>query len=489
MNTSVKSKNRRFTALAWILAAMVLIVAIPLNLIFGRINFTYDMTPNSMYTLSKTTTNYLDELDQKGIVVDVYYLDNFSNLENNLETLALYRTLLAYKEHKCFNLQSFDPDVEPAKLRALNPDGVFNLSRGDFLFVYNGMTKRLPGELTYVFKVDENDRVVSADFRAENYFTGYIKTVVDGELPVLYFLEGHGEVPLTEMSLLKSNLGNNNYGARPLNLMTADAVPDDCRILVIASPEYDLEDDEYDKILAYTKTGGNVSVFMNPNDAKTTYPNLERLLASYCVGMRYDRITETDENRRSRGETYAMMCDINEQTDSSKEDLTSMLLPENNDLETFMPYSRSFYNIYGANFSSIDTDAMIKTAVTAQSEPWGGTSKDPETITGQELALAMYAKDPDRNDSKLTVFGSSDFITDTGSKNVYFVNPLTLFQATITWMYNSDVDMNIPNKERTYDSLNINSASEASSMIALFIGFPVLIAAIGVVVWLRRKDA
>ena len=489
MNTSVKSKNRRFTALAWILAAMVLIVAIPLNLIFERINYTYDMTPNSMYTLSKTTTNYLDELDQKGIVVDVYYLNNFSALENDLETLALYRTLLAYQEHKCFNLHCFDPDVEPAKLRELNPEGMFNLSRDDFLFVYNGMIKRLPGSLTYVFKVDDNDRVVSADFRAENYFTGYMKTVVDGELPILYFLEGHGEVPLTDMAQLKANLGNNNYGAKQLNLATAEAVPDDCRILVIASPQYDLQDDEYDKILEYTKTGGNVSVFMNPNDSKTTYPNLERLLASYCIGMRYDRITETDDDRHSTGKTYALMCDINEQTDENKEDLTSMLLPENGGLDTFMPYSRSFYNVYGANFSSIETDALIKTAVTAQSEPWGGDAKDTETMTGQQLALAMYSKDPGRNDSKLTVFGSSDFIVDTGSKNAFFVNPVTLFQTTITWMYNSDVDMNIPNKERTFDSLNINSSSEASGMIALFIGFPILIAAIGVVVWLRRKDA
>ena len=56
-------------------------------------------------------------------------------------------------------------------------------------------------------------------------------------------------------------------------------------------------------------------------------------------------------------------------------------------------------------------------------------------------------------------------------------------------MYNSDLDMNIQNKERTFDSLDVNGSGEASGLIALFIGFPVLVAAAGVVIWLRRKDA
>ena len=49
--------------------------------------------------------------------------------------------------------------------------------------------------------------------------------------------------------------------------------------------------------------------------------------------------------------------------------------------------------------------------------------------------------------------------------------------------------MNIQDKARSFDSLNVNSSAEASGLIALFVGFPVLIAAIGVVVWLRRKNA
>ncbi len=487
-NSSINKKNRKFTALAWVLAILVLVVAIPLNLIFDRLNVTMDMTPNSMYSLSKTTTDYLNELDSKGITVDVYFLTEMEELEGDLEVLALYRTLLNYDKHPCFNLIDFDPDTEPERLRSINPDNKFNLSSGDFLFVYGDMVKRLPGTMMYTYGTDADNNVVSAEFRAENYFTGYMKTVVEGELPMLYFLEGHGENTLEQMTQLTANLKNNNYGAAALNLTTAASVPDDCRILVIANPKYDLTPDEYSKILKYTQDGGNISLLLSPNQDKTAYPNIEQLLYTYCIGMNYDRVTESDENRHSHTDPYAMMCDLQPASDESSDDLTAALLPAVNSLPTYMPYSRSFFSVYGPNVANVSSDVLIATAETAKSEPYGGDVQDAQAVTGQKLTLAMYAVDAERGGSKAIVFGSGDIITNEGAGSAYFINPLQLFLTSITWMYNSDVDMNIANKSRTFDSLNVTSSSEASALMGVFIGFPILIVVIGVVVWLRRKD-
>jgi hypothetical protein len=56
-------------------------------------------------------------------------------------------------------------------------------------------------------------------------------------------------------------------------------------------------------------------------------------------------------------------------------------------------------------------------------------------------------------------------------------------------MYDSDVDMNIENKARTYDTLNVNSSAEASTLMAIFVAYPAIIAALGIFIWLRRKNA
>ena len=486
---SITAKNKRFTALAWILAILVLIVAVPLNLIFERVNVNFDLTPNKMYTLTETTRDYLDKLDAMGKTVDVYFLTKLDDLKDDLECLALYRTLLAYKEHKCINLIDFDPDTDPESLRKINPNGIYNLSSGDFLFVYNGLVKRLPGSLMYTYQLDEDEKVVGAEFRAENYFTGYIKSVVEGITPTVYFLSGHNEVPLSEMTKLQANLGNYNYGAKELNLMTDGHIPSDCCILVIASPKTDLTEEEYNKILVYAQNGGHLSILMSPDDSDTIFMNIEKLLSNYCIGMNYNRVEETDSNRRSHSETYAMMCDIIQANSETGEDLTSALLPNVNNVLTYMPYSRSFFTIYGTNYSSLTADTLIRTRTTARSIPYGGRSLDPQTTEGEAEVLSMYVIDKEHNDSKLVVFGSSDIITDTGTGSPYFINPLQLFLTTITWMYDSDLDMSIQDKARTYDSLNVNSSGEASGLVALFIGFPALIAVIGVVVWIRRKNA
>jgi len=488
LNTSVNSKNKRYTAVAWILAALVLAIAIPLNLIFDRLNAYIDMTPNSLFTLTDTTENYLDELDRQNITVDVYFFGDLEEVANSLELLAFYRTVLAYDAHDCFNFKAVDPDADPELASSINPNGIYNLSDYDTIFIYGSNVKRLPSTMMYVYETDSDGNVVSAEFRGENYITSYLYSVINGVQPTVYFLEGHGEVAFDHLSQLTANLGNYNYGTATLNLLNAESVPDDACIVVAAAPQYDITEDEYDKLLAFTEKGGHLALFLSPNSAELNYTNLERLMLGYCIGMDYDTVGETDSGRYYSKDHSIFLADLVEASEDSEEDLTSALMTDNS-IPTYMPASRSFYQVYGSNFSTCALDTLIQTQSTAYADPCGGTYQDNDRVEGQILTLSMYSIDSLRNYSKMVVFGSAEIITDEGVASAFYINPLNLFLTTITWMYDSDIDMNIENKAKTYDSLNINSSEEASGMIALFIALPVLVAAAGIVVWLRRKDA
>lgn len=488
----IHAKNKKFTAIAWALAALMLAVMIPLNLIFERLDINFDMTSNSMYTLTKTTTDYLDALDKQGIVVDVYFLTPMEELEGEPEVLALYQTLLAYDAYECFNLIDIDPDTEPQVLKKLNPDGFYNLSDYDFMFVHGDMVKRMPGKLMYTYEYetgeDGSQSVISASFNAENYFTGAMKSVVDGVQPTVYFLEGHGEIPLTEMTKLQANLGNYNYGAAQLNLINAEKVPDDACIVMIAGPTSDITEEEYEKLSDFLDLGGNVTLLMTPNDAELSYINLTSLMGEFCIGMDYDRIYETDSARHVSGNPYIFLCDLEPAGENAEIDLTGPLL-EDNTILTYMPASRSFYSIFGSNYQTLNMDTLIATQNTAYGEPYGGTFEDPDPIEGKKMYLAMYSEDSLRKNAKMAVFGSAEFITDDAMATDYYINPVNLFLSTITWMYNSDVDMEIDNKNKTYDALNVKSEDAATGYIALFVAVPVAITLVGVIIWLRRKDA
>lgn len=482
-------KNTKFTLIAWVMAVLVLVAAIPVNLLFDKLDFRFDMSSNELYTLTSTTTDYLDKINDKHITI--YCLVDMDDLKADPSMMALSSTLEQYDSYDCIDLVTFYPNEHPEIIKELDPEGYYLSDNGD-LFVKceeTGMVKWIEGQTTYTFELDEAGNVMNAIFNGENYITGAIKTVVDGEEPMVYFLTGHGEKSLSEYTQFQANLSAHNYRAAELNLLNADEVPDDAKIIIIAAPQKDITDAEKEKLDEYLDDGGNISFLMSPNEQKVKYANIERILLDYCLGMDYNRIYETDKNMHVDDDPYTIMANLQAAPEEEGYvDMTSGLMQENSGLYTYMPESRSFYTIYGSNYTSLTIDTLMSTNTTAVGEVYGGTDEDPDEIVGTEMILAAYSTDKSRNNSKVVVMGNAEFIDDSHVETSYVIVPTYLFLSTITWMYDNQVDMNIPDKNKTYDYLTINSEGAANRTLAAMVIVPVAVAAIGVFIWWRRKN-
>ncbi len=477
-------KNKKYTLMAWVMALLVLAVAIPLNLLAEQLDISWDLTPNKLYTLTDATTNLLDSLDKQ---VDIYLAEPLENIAADPETSALYLALLQYDSYDNINLVTFDLEREPELANSLNPDGVFNLSEGDFLIKCGDMVKRIPGKMIYQYEYNDAGDVTAAYFRGENYITGAIKTVSEGTMPGVYFLTGHGEAGKEGYSRLCTNLANYNYTSADLNLMTADAVPEDCKIVLIAAPTTDITEAEKEKLEAFLDKGGNISFMMSPNEKPVRYKNIEDLMLEYCLAMRYDRVYETDTSQHISNDPYTFMVNLVSPADEDQPDMTSGL--QTSGLVPYMRNCRSLYSVFGSNYAQLTMGTLMVSNNTAVGEIYGGTDEDPEETRGQELILAAYAMDPTRNDSKIVVFGDGSFMSDDYVSSEYLAVPTFLFLSTITWMYNSDIDMSIADKEKTYDYMLLNSESEANSILYLFGAAPLVVALIGIAVWARRRNS
>ena len=55
------SKNKKFSSIAWIMAVLVIVIAVILNMIVSQLDLGWDVSPNKQYSLGKTTTAYLDD--------------------------------------------------------------------------------------------------------------------------------------------------------------------------------------------------------------------------------------------------------------------------------------------------------------------------------------------------------------------------------------------------------------------------------------------
>ncbi|MGN1086037.1 MAG: Gldg family protein, partial [Porcipelethomonas sp.] len=260
-----KKKNVKFTTIAWVMAIMLLVIIIPLNIVVSLFDVQFDLTQNKMYSLTQTTRDYLSSLDKAGTKVDMYLLCDMDEVREEQELLALSKTLDAIQEYDCINFKDVDPDTNPKIKEELNPDGYLQLSTGDIVVRCGDNIKRVYGNSTYSYDYDENGVATTEYFVGENVITGAIKSVVEGEIPSVYFLTGHGEKSIeNDYTQFRKNLKNYNYDAKELNLTTAEAVPDDAAIIIVAAPQTDISDAEKEKIEDFMDKGGNLSLLMSP---------------------------------------------------------------------------------------------------------------------------------------------------------------------------------------------------------------------------------
>ena len=154
------------------MAVLVIVIAVILNMIVSQLDLGWDVSPNKQYSLGKTTTAYLDELDQNGTKIDFYVLAKMDDIKDSVDTLALYRALKEYDEHDCINLIDIDPNSDEETMEKINPDNALTLNTGDMVLVCGDTKKRIPGNTMYTTNSDDNGNAVSSDIQRRKHPDG-----------------------------------------------------------------------------------------------------------------------------------------------------------------------------------------------------------------------------------------------------------------------------------------------------------------------------
>ncbi|MBQ1538410.1 MAG: Gldg family protein [Ruminococcus sp.] len=495
--TNRPKKARSFTAAAVVFGAIALAIVILINLMVSRINVVWDMTPTGIYKLTDSTTNYLESLDKK---VNFYFLFDMDLLSTDTESMPLYNAMKEYSSFDCINFSAFDPDDDPDKVKELQEMG-YSISQGDIVIECEGRSKHIPANTMFETHTtgDGAKTASTVYFTGENIITGAIEAVVSGKEIKVYFLTGHGEKAIdTDYTILKKNLAARNYIAEPLDLTVKDSVPEDAAIVIAAAPKSDISSNELTALNSYLDNGGNICFWMSPNEDAVDYTNIESILKDFSLSMDYDRVNETDPDLYVPNDPTSFRCSIVVADDTTKIDLTSGLKQfVDQGAVPVMTNSRSFSQIYNEGVSSenIFAGSLLQTidrvgdgSSTAVGEPLGG-AKPRDRISDVVLDLAMYSTDKQRSDAKIMVMGNAEFLDDENIYQAYMTIPVNLQLSVFSWMYDSDqaLDFGIAGKERTFDEMNIASASDANVVNVIFIAVPIVVGLIGGAVWLRRR--
>ncbi len=234
----------------------VLIILGLINFIAIRNNLRIDLTENQQFTLSPQTQTLVKTFKQP---VKVWVFDRGENPQTQ-ELLANYERIGG----KNFQYEFVDPQATPglAQQFGVKEFGEIYLELGD-------KRQRLRKE--------------ALEPLTELKLTNNLQQLVSNRIPKVYFLQGHGERPLSEgqggLSEALKSLKDKNFMPEPLNLAEQTAVPADADVIIVASPQRKLFEGEVKALEAYLDQGGGVLFLLDPQ----TNHGLDNLLEKWGI--------------------------------------------------------------------------------------------------------------------------------------------------------------------------------------------------------------
>ena len=210
----------------------------------------------------------------------------------------------------------------------------------------------------------------------EQEITNGILNVTLTNNPKVYFMTGHGEITLDKMYVLKTYLELEANEVSEVNLLSAEKVPEDCSVLVIASPQKDISTTERDKILEYLNNGGNLFVTTGLLPVNIGFTNLQTVLDFFGVKYNYGYIAETSSDRaheKSKIITFPILNEDHEITADIASEKLSLVLPTAGKITLVDDATLTSLNttvttlLYSSKTATFTEDASSKVDVAIQS--------------------------------------------------------------------------------------------------------------------------
>jgi len=298
---------------------------------------------------------------------------------------------------------------------------------------------------------------------------------------VVGILEGHSELNESALAVLIDFLNSNNYATRIVNLMSGGRL-DDVDLLLIASPQKDLNDLELDMISTYAAEGGSFFIMRDYTDPFDGMPNYMAFLRSYGVIPMDGVVVAGEEDRDTYLGDPLQLVPYMESSD-----MTMQLLAAKMDI-LLMPYATAFETPADPT-ASLTAATVLKTGPNAYvrrvSDGHESMEKQPGDASG-ELSVGVFAHRMFASGNVSRMFaagGSPAFIWEYIYESAYTEEFLTAVLGEL--LPKSRISLDIMASTALRPALELNSKPIG---IALTVAVPVLILLAALFILLPRRS-
>ena len=330
---------------------------------------------------------------------------------------------------------------------------------------------RMPGEAIVEYG-EKKEHLTS--YNEQSFINTLMRLMRAGERLVMA-LDGHGERRLSgaanhDLGEFGKQLNAKGFQTNSLNLAVAPEVPANANVLLIATPQVDLQPAEVQKIKQFIGKGGNLLWLIDQEPLRGLQPVAEQLGLVLGPGT----VVDPDAARLNASPAVAIGAGYGRHA-----------ITDNFTLNTVFPFARQV----GANEGR---DWRVTRLIDVAPRGWVEMGKLDDKIAfdkGRDIAgpvtiaLALERAVNDRP-QRVVVVGNGSFLA-----NQFLGNGgnLDLGVNMVNWLAGDDSMITLQPRATVDSNLDLGRTSQYFLLFGYFIFLPLAFAATGALIWWRRR--
>ena len=299
------------------------------------------------------------------------------------------------------------------------------------------------------------------------------------------------------MQYLNMYLQNEINEVASLDILSEGKVPDDCKTLGITTPAQDFDEIATNAIMDYINKGGNI-LWLNAATAyKNDLPNVAKILEMYGVNsFEVGTIRETDSSKMVSDSPDLIMPNIEYSDVTSKLynsqgvifiNATKINIVDEEKLEEL--------NVTKTELINTSENSYFRTNFSISQDARQEGEEEGPFLVGAKLDKIISEENQETGEkevkSTLIIYGENYFASDyqltqtTQTAMIQYRQNKDLVLNSIAYLTDREEDITV---RKTTGSVTYTATEQENNIILAIITLvPILIIAIGIIVWLKRK--
>lgn len=498
------------TILTIVFVAVVVLVNVVATVLFDRYPVTIDLTKDKIYSISDKSEEYVKKIDADVLITVFAEEDAFKGLttytrqaDEVMKKYSKYNSKIKYryvdidsnpdivKDYTNDSISQYDIIVEtnPEKdikrtrkitlLDLVNFSDEFNETLTNYGMSVESFAQQAGNALSAISTLTQyyGTDIISGS-NADQAFTSALMTVTDPNPITVTFLTGRNEVD--ELAYFKTLLTANGYTVNTVDI-TSDDIPEDTTVAVVPAPQTDYLPDDVKKLDNFLDNNGKLGkqlLYIASAQQQDT-PNLDEFLKDYGLQVGKGIICESNSSNYYNQPYLTIATDLSE---NFMQDVAT------NDPQLIIQTCRPVKQLFDEK-NKIKTEGYVKSTSDAY-------LMDPQsqktTEKGQQNYMAVSSRVTylDGNDavySNVIAAGTEFIFRDDVLPYTQYQNREYVLSLLNGITHKTD---GIVIEPKTIDAnvYDITASQQSVLKWTFILIVPVIVLAIGLVIWLRRKN-